>query len=129
MGTRRQLYRLRDEERASGLHHIRRQVIPSPQLFDRDSEAIANRNQRIAPLDRVPLRTKAWRSARNRNHKLVLNIHAAICRQPVYLGNIACMSMERGCYTVQRLSGAHHMKAPDRALILRDVLDARRENV
>jgi len=92
-GNGREFYRLCNRERTSRLHRIRRQVIPSSQLLNRDSKPIGNCNQRIAPAHSVPLRSQSRRGTGNRDHKFVVGIHALICRKFVDLRDVACMRM------------------------------------
>src|SRR5437762_7966767 len=104
-------------------------MIPSAQLIHRDSEAIGNRNQRVAATHRISLWTRTCDSAREGDDELISRVHAIIYLQSVCTGNSTYVSMRSRRNTVQGLAASYNVKPPTRALILGDIFDTRCEDI
>jgi hypothetical protein len=104
-------------------------MIPSSQLLHRDPKTIGNRNQRVATMHHIPLRTRARHSARNGNDKLISCVHAIIHFQSVCPRDITRMSMHSSRDTIQCLAATDNMKAPNGALVLGNLFDPRCKDI
>src|SRR5260370_13434483 len=103
-------------------------MIPAPQLFDRDAEAIGDRHKRVAATDGGAPRGWAGRGYRDRNNELVSGVDGLARSNAVGLGDIAGTRMQRRRNAIERLTLAHYVEAPAGALLFGDALGTLRED-
>src|SRR5665213_1493002 len=124
MGYGRQADWLIDIERAMRLDHARRKMIPTPQIFHRHIEPVSDCDQCVPSSRGVAQRMWGRNRARRWNNKLVTSFYRCVGGEPIRRGQFRWPIVEAARYAIERLAGAHNVKAPAGPLVLGNLLDA-----
>jgi hypothetical protein len=121
---RRKSHRLRDSQRASRPDGVRREMIPSAQIFHAHAEPIRHGDEGIAATHCIACGPQ-YRRRGDRDHKLISLFDAGVRGEAVGLGDLADVGVHRDRNAVESFAAGHDVEAPTAALIVGDVLDAR----
>ena len=106
-------------------------MIPAPQLFDRDVEAIGDGDERVAATNLVALRMPAigGDARRYRDDELVTHGDVVACGEAACGSDVGGVGVQRARDALERFAALDHVETPARAPLFGDGLDALQEDV